>query len=191
MVGLNRELGREPGGVASDGRAFIERSRKYLRDDYLVRIRMAVAKLSPTDLWWRPNDSSNSVGNLLLHLAGNARQWIVSGVGGHADVRHRQEEFDARGGVDAAAALDVLDESVRDVDAVLERLDPATLAERRTIQGNDVSVLEAIYHVVEHFSMHTGQIIYVVKMRSGADLGFWKIGPDGSARPVWREPRGS
>jgi uncharacterized damage-inducible protein DinB len=196
MAGLRgesgRELGKEPRDPGPDpARAFLERSRKYLRDDYLVRIRMALAKLSPADLWWRPNESSNSVGNLLLHLAGNARQWIVSGVGAQADVRRRQQEFDAREGLDAAAALAALEESVHDVDAVLARLDPATLGERRTIQGNDVTLLDAIYHVVEHFSMHTGQIIYIVKMRSGADLGFWKIGPDGSARPVWREPRGS
>ena len=101
MSGLNEE----PRALESDaGRAFIERSRKYLRDDYFVRIRMAVAKLSPADLWWRPNESSNSVGNLLLHLAGNARQWIVSGVGGQPDVRRRQQEFDAREGLDALAA---------------------------------------------------------------------------------------
>ena len=187
MAGLSREP-REPGIHA--GRAFIECSRRYLRDDYLVRIRTALEKLPPADLWWRPNVSSNSVGNLLLHLAGNARQWIVSGVGRAPDARRREEEFAARDGLDAAAALARLEESVRDVDAVLERLDPETLGERRTIQGNDVTVLEAIYHVVEHFSMHTGQILYVVKLRSGDDLGFWKIGPDGSARPMWREPRG-
>ena len=172
------------------GRAFIDRSRRYLRDDYLVRVRSALEKLPAEDLWWRPNESSNSVGNLLLHLAGNARQWIGSGVGLAPDVRRREHEFAARDGLDATAALARLEEAVRDVDAVLERLDPETLGERRTIQGNDVTVLEAIYHVVEHFSMHTGQILYVVKQRSGGDLGFWRIGPDGSARPMWREPRG-
>jgi uncharacterized damage-inducible protein DinB len=169
------------------GRAFVERSRRYLKDDYLVRIRLALARLPEEDLWWRPNESSNSVGNLLLHLAGNARQWIVSGVGGEPDARRRAEEFAQQGGLDARGALARLEESIGDADAVLSRLDPATLAEPRTIQGNRVTVLEAIYHVVEHFSMHTGQILYVVKMRSGEDLGFWRIGADGSARPVWRE----
>jgi uncharacterized damage-inducible protein DinB len=167
------------------GRAFIERSRAYLTDDYLPRIRAALAKLSPDDLWWRPNERSNSVGNLLLHLAGNARQWIVSGVGGEADLRRRDEEFAATGGVSVEAALARLAEAVADVDRVLERLDPATLGERRTIQGNDVSVLGAIYHVVEHFSMHTGQILYVVKLRTGEDLGLWRVEGDGSARPAW------
>jgi uncharacterized damage-inducible protein DinB len=170
------------------GRAFIDRSRRYLKDDYLVRIRMALAKLGEEDLWWRPNESSNSVGNLLLHLAGNARQWIVSGVGGVADARRRAEEFEARGGPDGRAAVAHLESAVADVDAVLSRLEPTALGETRTIQGNRVTVLEAIYHVVEHFSMHTGQILYVVKLRSAEDLGFWRIGADGSARPIWREP---
>jgi uncharacterized damage-inducible protein DinB len=168
------------------GRAFIERSRAYLSDDYLVRIRSALGKLSPEDLWWRPNASSNSVGNLLLHLAGNARQWIAAGVAGKADMRERDAEFSATGGVSATAALAQLEDAVKEVDDVLARLSPSRLGERRTIQGNDVTVLEAIYHVVEHFSMHTGQILYVVKLRSGEDLGFWRIGDDGSARPIWR-----
>ena len=181
------ELRKEP--LLSDvdaGRAFVARSRRYLKDDYLLRIRLALEKLSPDDLWWRPNESSNSVGNLLLHLAGNVRQWIVSGVGGVPDARRRELEFAAREGLDAREAFAKLEDAVADVDAVLAQLEPSALAERRTIQGNEVTVLEAIYHVVEHFSMHTGQILYVVKARSGEDLGFWKIGPDGSARPVWR-----
>jgi uncharacterized damage-inducible protein DinB len=169
------------------GRAFIARSRGYLSNDYLVRIRAALGKLPPEDLWWRPNASSNSVGNLLLHLAGNARQWIVSGVGGSADMRRREQEFAATGGVSMESLLARLEDALKDVDDVLARTDPATLGELRTIQGNDVTVLEAIYHVVEHFSMHTGQILYVVKMRHGEDLGFWRIGDDGSARPVWRD----
>jgi uncharacterized damage-inducible protein DinB len=168
--------------------AFIDRSRRYLRDDYLARSRRALAKLPPDDLWWRPHESSNSVGNLLLHLAGNARQWIASGVGGRSDVRRREAEFAAQGGLDRAGALGVLEDALGEVDEVLAALDPSTLGELRTIQGNRVTVLEAVYHVVEHFSMHTGQILYVVKMRSGSDLAFWRIGADGSARAVWTEP---
>jgi uncharacterized damage-inducible protein DinB len=167
------------------GHAFIERSRRYLRDDYLARIRRALATLPEEDLWWRPNSASNSAGNLLLHLAGNARQWIVAGVGGGADLRLRDSEFAATEGLTIQEALAKLEDVVGQVDAVLARLEPSTLAERRTIQGNDVTVLEAVYHVVEHFAMHAGQILYIVKLRTGADLRFWKIGTDGSARPTW------
>jgi uncharacterized damage-inducible protein DinB len=167
------------------GHAFVERSRRYLRDDYLARLRKAVERLPEEDLWWRPNEASNSAGNLLLHLAGNARQWIVSGVGRQSDVRRRESEFSAQGGLSREQLLARLEEALGEVDAVLARLHPAALAERRTIQGNDVTVLEAVYHVVEHFSMHVGQILYIVKLRTGTDLQFWRVGRDGSARPGW------
>jgi hypothetical protein len=70
------------------------------------------------------------------------------------------------------------------VDEVLSRLSPVELLERRVIQGMDVLVLDALYHVVEHFSTHTGQIIYLAKLRTGRDLGFWEI-EDGKAIPRW------
>lgn len=177
----------QPHPTPDPARAFIDRSRAYLAEDHLPRIRLALTRLSEGDLWWRPNGASNSVGNLLLHLAGNVRQWIVSGVGGEPDRRHRPEEFAATGGVTTAEALATLEAAVADADRVLARLDPARLSDPLTIQGNDVTVLHAIYHVVEHFSMHAGQILYVVKARAGEDLGFWEAREDGTTRPAWRD----
>lgn len=129
--------------------------------------------MSDEDLWWRPNAESNSVGNLLLHLAGNARQWIVSGVGGAPDARTRQTEFDERGPLPRADVVARFDAMLADVERVLRNLDPACLDEPRTIQGRDRTVFRAIYHVVEHFGMHTGQIMYITKLRTG-DLGFYR-----------------
>lgn len=143
--------------------------------------------MTDDDLWWRPNASSNSAGNLVLHLCGNARQWIVSGLGGAPDVRRRQEEFDERGPLPRAGLLDLLDGTFRDVDRTLASLDAAALLERRTIQGADVSQLEAILHVVEHVSHHTGQILWIAKARSGADLGLWRV-RGGVATPAWTAP---
>jgi len=77
------------------GAAFLTQSREYLTEHYLPKILAAVDQLSDEDLWWRPNAVSNSVGNLMLHLSGNVRQWIVSGLGGAPDDRVRQLEFDA------------------------------------------------------------------------------------------------
>jgi len=154
--------------------AFIDESRKYLTASYLPRIERSVEQLTDEALWWRANAESNSVGNLLLHLAGNVRQWIVAGVGGAPDVRHRQEEFDATGGRSREELLTTLRAAVRDADATLARLTPDRLQDRLTIQGSDVTVFEAIYHVVEHFSMHTGQIIFVAKAQTG-DLAFYDL----------------
>ncbi len=165
--------------------AFVARSRHYLREEYLVKLRKAVAALPPDRLWWRPDESSNSVGNLLLHLTGNVRQWIVAGVSGAPLARDRAGEFAAREGGDARELLDGLDAALREADAVLSSLTAAKLVERRTIQGREVSVLDAVYHVVEHFAMHTGQIIMLVKMHAPGAVRFYEDA-GGLARPLWK-----
>jgi len=163
---------------------FLERSRYYLATEYRIKIRAAVESLPDGALWSRPNDESNSVGNLLLHLAGNVRQWIVSGVGGATDFRHRAAEFQARDGVDAATLLSALDAVLDDADAVLAKLTMADLANSRIIQGRDVYVMEAISHVVEHFAGHLGQIVLVAKRHSPGTIRFYEDA-GGLARPVW------
>jgi uncharacterized damage-inducible protein DinB len=155
-------------------RAFLEESRRYLAREYAVKIRLCLDDLTDDDLWWRPNEQSNSIGNLLLHLAGNIRQWIVSGVGGAPDTRRRQAEFDERGPMAREEVLRRFDGAVAEADAVLRGLDPAVLGESRLIQGRETNVLRAVYHVVEHFGMHTGQIVYITKLRTGRDLAFYR-----------------
>jgi hypothetical protein len=158
--------------MSSTPHAFIAESRKYLTASYLPRIERAVERLSDEALWWRANAESNSVANLM-----------VAGVGGAPDVRRRQEEFDATGGVSRDELVGTLRSAVHDADAALARVSLDDLQKRLTIQGNDVTVFEAIFHVVEHFSMHTGQIIFVAKERGG-DLGFYDLS-DGKAREQW------
>jgi Protein of unknown function (DUF1572) len=109
----------------------------------------------------------------VLHLCGNARQWIVSGVGGAADRRERDAEFAQRDVIDRGELLALLGTTLSDVAAVLTNLSPETLLERRAIQSSDVDVLEAIFHVTEHFSMHAGQIIMLTKMLTSSDLRFY------------------
>jgi uncharacterized damage-inducible protein DinB len=164
--------------------AFIGESRRYLRDEYLPKIRRALEGLTVDDLWWRPNKESNSVGNLILHLAGNVRQWVVGGIGGAPDVRKRQEEFDREGGMSGTELLELLEATLAEVDDVLAHFSADRLGEERVIQGLNVTVLQALYHVVEHFSMHTGQIIYLAKLRSGRDLGFYGV-RDGHVETMW------
>lgn len=123
----------------------------------------------------RPNEASNSIGNLLLHLRGNVTQWIIGGVGERAFERERQQEFDARDGGSSAELLENLTRAVQDACAIIAAQTSESLLERRRIQGYDVTVLDAIYHVVEHFSMHTGQVILLAKARSGLDLRLWHV----------------
>jgi uncharacterized damage-inducible protein DinB len=166
---------------ASD--AFIEQSRKLLTDSYLPRIATAVEGLSAENVWWRANAESNSIGNLLLHLNGNIRQWIVAGVGGQKDIRQRHHEFETNSGGDVSQLLGQLRATVEVADRILGDMDPATLLEPRRIQSYDVTVMRAIYTVVEHCSMHTGQIILLAKMFKG-DLGFYDLS-GGEPRPTW------
>jgi uncharacterized damage-inducible protein DinB len=137
------------------------------------RIESCLDRLSAEQIWARGGDNENAVGNLALHLAGNVRQWIVSGVGGKPDIRERDAEFAARGGASAAELKERLRGTVREAVAVIGGVSAERLTERVTIQKYEQSVLEAIYHVVEHFSMHTGQIQFATKMLTGADLGFY------------------
>lgn len=168
------------------GQNFIDKSRAYLSDEFRIKIRRSVEALPAEMLWWRPNEQSNSVGNLLLHLAGNVRQWIVGGVGGEPDVRDRAGEFSASEGMSAQELLAQLDQTLDEADAVLTRLRPEELGARCRIQGRDVTVLEALYQVVQHFALHLGQIILVAKAQVPGAVRFYEDA-GGLARPIWKE----
>ena len=165
---------------------FIRQSRTYLMDDFHPRIRTCLEVLSDEDIWWRPNEASNSIGNLVFHLCGNARQWIVAGVGRADDIRRRQEEFDRREVVSRDELVSTLEATLTLVDQSLAQVLTSELLEPRLIQGYHTTVQGAIYHVVEHFAMHTGQIILLTKTRTGQDLGFYTV-QDGIAKPTWRK----
>jgi uncharacterized damage-inducible protein DinB len=167
------------------GQEFIARSRYHLIDDFLPKIERCLERLTDDQASWRPNEQSNSIGNLVLHLCGNARQWIVCGVGGAADSRDRNAEFAQRGVIPRAELQRLLRQTLNDVDATLRQYDTDRLLESRTIQGSKVSALEAILHVVEHFSMHTGQILVLTKMLTNTDLAFYKF-EGTTAVPEWK-----
>ncbi|MDB4916499.1 MAG: hypothetical protein JWM95_4143 [Gemmatimonadetes bacterium] len=165
---------------------FIARSRHYLAFEYPAKIRQSLDVLPPNALWQRENESSNSIGNLLLHLEGNVRQWIISHVGGDADRRVRSTEFAATEGADAETLFAALRLTLDEADSVIGALSLADLAGRRLIQGRDVSVFDAVYHVVEHFSLHTGQIILLAKAHAPGAIHFYEDA-GGLAVPRWRE----
>ncbi|HSR53498.1 MAG TPA: DinB family protein [Acidobacteriota bacterium] len=154
--------------------AFITQAQKHLRDDFMPRLGKCVDQLTHEQLWWRPNENCNSVGNLLLHLSGNVRQWIIAGVGGQPDTRQRDEEFAARQSGQASQLMEKLQATVDEACQVLDSLTAADLLETRRIQVYDVSVLSAVFHVVEHFSHHVGQVIYITKALRDRDLEFYR-----------------
>jgi uncharacterized damage-inducible protein DinB len=156
------------------GRAFIEKARA-LFDEYLGKIETCVAGLTDEQIWWRPNPKSNSIGNLLLHLSGNARQWIICGLGAETDARQRQTEFDARDGLSRDELLETIRTTVSQVGVVLGSFDLSRLLDQYQIQKYDTTALDAIFHVTEHFAMHTGQIILMTKQLTAQDLHFYDL----------------
>ena len=155
------------------GQSFIVGARAYFTEDYLPKIERSLELLTDEQIWWRANPQSNSIGNLLLHLSGNVRQWIVCSLGGAPDERDRDSEFAERHMIPRDELLARLKQTLSDADAALAKFDADKLLERHLIQGCDVTALAAIFHVVEHFSMHTGQIIMIAKMFAEVDLGFY------------------
>jgi uncharacterized damage-inducible protein DinB len=165
-------------------RVFIDGSRAFLLNDFLPKIESCVERLTNEEIWWRANEESNSIGNLLLHLSGNVRQWIICGLGNEPDNRVRQQEFDERTHISKEELIHKLKTTVEEADKVLANLNPEILLENRKIQGKDIAVNYAIYHVVEHFAMHTGQILLLTKLNSGKEKAFYDIST-GLSRARW------
>jgi uncharacterized damage-inducible protein DinB len=137
------------------------------------RIETCLGKLTADQVWARGSENENAIGNLVLHLCGNMRQWIISGVGGAPDHRQRDAEFAARGGMPAPELLEKLRTTVDEAIAVIQNVTVERLLEPLTIQNYNTTGLSAIYHVVEHVAQHTGQIIFATKMLTSEDLGFY------------------
>src|SRR5689334_6185198 len=154
-------------------RIFLEFSRKELLQ-LSSRVEDCLDRLSPEQVWARGGENENAVGNLVLHLCGNVRQWIISSIGGKPDNRVRDLEFAARGDVSAADLAQRLKSTVDEAVEIINNVTAERLAERVVVQKYDATILEAIGHVVEHFAQHTGQIIFVTKMLTGQDLGYYK-----------------
>jgi len=153
---------------------FLEFSRTRLFDRYWPRLKECVAQLTDEQIWWRPNDASNSIGNLILHLNGNVGQWLVASFNKGDDKRDRPAEFSAKEGATAAELLAKLGATLDAAAAVLNRLTVDELLAPYEIQGYHVHGLDAVYQVVEHFGLHYGQIVYITKLLTAKDLDFYK-----------------
>ena len=143
-------------------------------EQFLGRTAECVAKLNDEQIWRRSGEHENAVGNLVLHLSGNMRQWIIAGIGGQPDTRVRDREFAARGEMTARELMQRLEGTVTEAVVVLRAVTPDRLMETYQPQKYRVTIMEGIYHVVEHFAQHTGQILFATKLLTGQDLGFYK-----------------
>jgi uncharacterized damage-inducible protein DinB len=173
----------------STAEIFISRSRYWLTKEYPVKLRHCINALPPGRVWARPNEASNSVGNLLVHLTGNVTEWILGGVGGQTISRYRAGEFAQKEGRDGPALLADLEAILRKADSVLAGLTAKDLERSIVIQGRETTVVGAIYHVVEHFAMHTGQIVFLTKIYAPDKIHFYEDA-GGLARPIWQKGTG-
>jgi hypothetical protein len=153
---------------------FLAFSRNKLLNQYWPRLKSCVEPMTLEQVWWRPNEASNSVGNLILHLNGNMTQWLVASFNRNEDLRNRPEEFAAQGGMTATELLNRLGATIASAEKVLTRLTVEELLAPYEIQGYKVRGLDAVYQVIEHFGLHYGQIAYIAKNLGGKDLGFYR-----------------
>jgi uncharacterized damage-inducible protein DinB len=156
---------------------FLADAQKLLAKEHFPHIVNCLHQLTEEEIWWRPNAASNSAGNLVLHLCGNVRQWIISNLGESPKGRDRDSEFAERGPIPRKVLIAKLQKTMREACEVLRRLPEATLSRKFKIQGLRVTGLTAVAHVVEHFAYHTGQIIFITKFKRGKDLRFTDIPP--------------
>ncbi len=152
---------------------FLDYSEQKLRH-YVNRIQDCLGRLQPEQVWTRGGDNENAVGNIVLHLCGNVNQWMGHGVAGRPNTRQRDAEFEARGGLGIAELAEQIGLIVNDAIQIIRAQTEATLLEVTKVQDYQLTKLEAIYHVVEHFSGHTGQVISATKLLTGQDLGYYK-----------------
>lgn len=147
--------------------------KRRLFEESIPRIKKCLGLLSHQQIWQRPNSSLVSIGNLALHCAGNARQWIGSAMGGLPDQRQRDMEFSAENGPDGKGLGALLDELQKDLEPVIDAIQVDELAKSFTIQGLNETGLSVLIHVIEHFSYHTGQISWFTKLLLDTDLNYY------------------
>ncbi|HTA27272.1 MAG TPA: DinB family protein [Bacteroidia bacterium] len=137
------------------------------------RIEKSFLLLKDEDIWKRPNDASNSIGNLVLHLCGNITQYIISSLGGKPDNRLRDLEFSTQSGFTKDEVFAKLRCVIKEATEIIQNVSEEELMRVRSVQGFDITGIAIIVHVVEHYSYHTGQIAFWTKLIKDKDLGFY------------------
>ena len=151
---------------------FIDQSLKTI-DENGSKIKACLKQLDENDIWFRHNEHVNSVGNIILHLCGNIRQYIISSLGGAPDVRERDLEFSTAGGVTNAELTSKWQNTILEAKKIVAQASPENLLRHRIVQGSEHTGISIIFHVTEHYSYHTGQIIFLTKLYKNIDMGFY------------------
>lgn len=147
-----------------------------------IKLQNCLQQLSTEQIWWRSHPSTNSVGNLILHICGNLRQWTLAGLAGQPDSRDRDHEFSSEHSMTADQLLEHLQKESDACLAVLPSFGPLELVAEYTIQGFLVNGLQAVNHTVTHFVGHTHQVVYMTRLQLGDDYQFAWSPDDGRDR---------
>jgi uncharacterized damage-inducible protein DinB len=151
----------------------VETSRR-LFEEGIPRIKKCLNLLTEEEIWYRPNENSNSVGNIILHLCGNVRQWLGAGLGKLPKVRKRDEEFSTKGGFNKKEILEKLEKLQEMSEDILSKVTYEDLLAVHEVQVYQETGLSILMHVTEHFSYHVGQITYFVKAKKDLDTGYYE-----------------
>lgn len=154
------------------GAAYLGWCRFRLMSHYWPRVQRCLLELSDDQIWWREHESNNSVGNLVIHLVGNLNQFVLTTFGGAPDTRNKEREFSERNPVSKEELLRRLETTLRESDTILAQFNPERFSETTFLQGRERTYLEVLAIVLEHFALHTGQIIYIAKLKKGKDIKF-------------------
>ena len=143
-----------------------------LIEESIPRIIQCLHTLSEQEVWFAFNKNSNSVGNLILHLDGNIRQYLIASIGGQADHRNRDLEFSTKG-ISRANLESILNLLMDDISSTITNITEEELLRIRHVQGFKMTGFRAAIHAIEHFSYHTGQIALITKALKDIDLQFY------------------
>ena len=154
--------------------ALVAETRRRLFDECIPRVKKCLDLLTEEEIWYKPNENSNSVGNIILHLCGNVRQWLGAGLGKLPKVRRRDEEFSTKGGFNKKEILEKLEKLQEMSESVLDKVTYEDLLAVHEVQVYQETGLSILVHVTEHFSYHVGQITYFVKAKKDLDTGYYE-----------------
>ncbi|MEM8734931.1 MAG: DUF1572 family protein [Planctomycetota bacterium] len=129
----------------------------------MAKITHCLEQLDDQQIWWRPSESMNSIANLLLHLSGNMRQWLICGLSEIPDQRMRQTEFDDRSLRSKAELRSALESALNESIEQISVQTSSTLMPVRLVQEFEIDGFTVIVDSVGHFCGHVQEIVHLTR----------------------------